>query len=510
MKYDPKQEKQLMTEIWSLNIKDDPVNFVKFAFPWGQKDTPLEHFTGPRKWQEKILREISVHIQRNQVIDLPEMFRMSVASGRGIGKSALVAWLILWMLSTRLGATIIVTANTEQQLRSRTWAELGKWMTLSINSHWFMKTATTIKPAPWFQEALERDLKIDTGYYYAQAQLWSEENPDAFAGIHSSYGVCLIMDEASGIPSPIYSVSEGFFTEPTRDRYWFTFSNPRRNTGPFYDSFHSKKSFWKTLQIDSRTVEGTDQQLFQKMIEQYGEDSTVSRVEVMGEFPSSEDDTVIPMGLIRAAIDRDVSLTASAPVIWGLDVARFGGDNSALCVRQGNTVFEITAFSSMDLMQLCGVIKNRYDDATVLDKPQEILIDVIGIGAGVVDRLREQNLPVRGVNVSESSSAKNNYLNLRAELWFAIKDWLAQRDCRLPIDDELASELAAPLYKYTSTGKIKIESKDEMRKRGIKSPDKADALALTMASSAASFSGSESYFGYNFKKPLKSRIIRVG
>jgi phage terminase large subunit len=255
-----------------------------------------------------------------------------------------------------------------------------------------------------------------------------------------------------------------------------------------------KRASGKTLQIDSRTVEGTDQQLFQKMIEQYGEDSTVSRVEVMGEFPSSEDDTVIPMSLIRAAIDRDVSLTASEPIIWGLDVARFGGDNSALCVRQGNTVFEITSFASMDLMQLCGVIKNRYDDATVLDKPQEILIDVIGIGAGVVDRLREQNLPVRGVNVSESPSSKNNYLNLRAELWFAIKDWLAQRDCRLPIDDELASELAAPLYKYTSTGKIKIESKDEMRKRGIKSPDKADALALTMASSAASFSGSESVF----------------
>ena len=510
MKYEPKQEQQLMTEIWSLNIKDDPVNFVKFAFPWGQKDTPLEDFEGPRKWQEKILRDIAVHIQRNQTIDLPEMFRLAVASGRGIGKSALVAWLILWMLSTRLGATIIVTANTEQQLRSRTWAELGKWLTLSINSHWFMKTATTIKPAPWFQEALERDLKIDTGYYYAQAQLWSEENPDAFAGIHSSYGVCLIMDEASGIPSPIYSVSEGFFSEPTKDRYWFTFSNPRRNTGPFYDSFHSKRAFWKSLQIDSRTVEGTDQKLFQSMIEQYGENSTVSRVEVMGEFPQADDDTVIPMELIRAAVDRDVALTASEPIIWGLDVARFGGDNSALCVRQGNTVFEITSFASMDLMQLCGVIKNRYDDATVLERPQEILVDVIGIGAGVVDRLREQNLPVRGINVSESSSVKKNYLNLRADLWFAIKDWLAQRDCRLPIDDELASELAAPLYKYTSTGKIKIESKDEMRKRGIKSPDKADALALTMASSAASFSGSESYFGYNFKKPLKSRIIRVG
>ena len=510
MKYKPEEEKLLMTEIWSPVIKDNPLNFVKFVFPWGMKDTPLEEFKGPRKWQEKILREMTIHIQRNGIKDLPEMFRMAVASGRGIGKSALVAWIILWMLSTRPGATVIVTANTEQQLRSRTWAELGKWLTLSLNSHWWAKTATTIKPAAWFDEALERDLKIDTGYYYAQAQLWSEENPDAFAGIHSSYGVCLIMDEASGIPAPIYSVSEGFFSEPTPNRFWFTFSNPRRNQGPFYDSFHSAKAFWQNEQIDSRTVEGTDKDLFSKMIEQYGEDSTVARVEVMGEFPKADDDTVIPMDLIKSAVDRDVALAASEPIIWGLDVARFGGDSSALCVRQGNHVLEIQSFQSMDLMQLCGVIKNRYDDATAMERPQEILVDVIGLGAGVVDRLAEQNLPVRGINVAEAPSTKKNYLNLRAELWFAIKDWLAKRDCRLPHNDELEAELASPLYKYTSSGKIKIESKDEMRKRGIKSPDKADALALTMASSAASFSGSSSHFGYNFRQPLKSRIIRVG
>ena len=510
MKYGAEQEKALMTEIWSMNVKDDPYNFVMFIFPWGQKDTPLEEFKGPRKWQEKILRDISISIQRNNGQVTPEMFRLAVASGRGIGKSALVAWLVLWMLSTRLGSTTIVTANTEQQLRSRTWAELGKWLTLAINNHWFTKTATTIKPEAWFEEALKRDLKIDTGYYYAQAQLWSEENPDAFAGIHSSYGVCLIMDEASGIPSPIYSVSEGFFTEPTENRFWFTFSNPRRNTGPFYDSFHSKRKFWELEQIDSRTVEGTDQNLFQTMLEQYGEDSTVARVEVLGEFPHADDDAVIPMELARAAQGRDVALTTNDPIVWGLDVARFGGDNSALCIRQGNTVFEIKTFKSMDLMQLCGAVKNLYDDATAMNRPQEILVDVIGLGSGVVDRLSEQNLPVRGVNVAESPATSKNYLNLRAELWFAIKDWLAQRDCRLPYDDELVAELVAPSYKYTSTGKIKIESKEEMKKRGIKSPDKADALALTMASSAASFSGSESYFGYNFKKPLKSRIIRVG
>ena len=172
MKYGVKLEKELMTELWSGPIKDNPVNFVMYVFPWGQKDTPLEDFKGPRKWQEKILREMAIHIERNNVLDLPEMFRLAVASGRGIGKSALVAWIIIWMLSTRLGSTIIVTANTEQQLRSRTWAELGKWLTLSINSHWFTKTATTIKPAQWFEDALINDLKIDTGYYSAQAQLW--------------------------------------------------------------------------------------------------------------------------------------------------------------------------------------------------------------------------------------------------------------------------------------------------------------------------------------------------
>jgi hypothetical protein len=510
MKYSPKQEEELMSDIWTGNIKDNPLNFVRYVFPWGQEGTPLEEFTGPRKWQEKILVDLTNHIQKNAGKLDPNMFRLAVASGRGIGKSALVAWIILWMLSTRLGSTVIVTANTEQQLRSRTWAELGKWLTLSINGHWFHKTATTLKPVDWFEASLKKDLQIDTGYYYAQAQLWSEENPDAFAGVHSNYGVCLIMDEASGIPAPIYSVAEGFFSEPTENRFWFTFSNPRRNTGPFYDSFHSSKAFWNTEQIDSRNVEGTDTKVFQQMIEQYGEDSTVSRVEVMGEFPQSDDDTVIPLDLVRAAIDRDVALTTEQAIVWGLDVARFGGDNSALCKRQGNTVLDIKTFKSMDLMQLCGAVKAEYDTSTFENKPQEILVDVIGLGSGVVDRLAEQNLPVRGVNVAEAPSTKKNYLNLRAELWFAIKDWLAQRDCRLPNNDELASELAAPQYKYTSSGKIKIESKDEMRKRGIKSPDRADALALTMASSAASFSGSQSYMGYNFKKPLKSRIFRVG
>jgi hypothetical protein len=126
MKYGAEAEQQLMTEVWSPQVADDPYNFVMFIFPWGQKDTPLEDFTGPREWQKNVLKKLSISIQRNKGEINPEMFRLAVASGRGIGKSALVSWLILWMLSTRLGSTTIVTANTEQQLRSRTWAELGK------------------------------------------------------------------------------------------------------------------------------------------------------------------------------------------------------------------------------------------------------------------------------------------------------------------------------------------------------------------------------------------------
>ena len=246
------------------------------------------------------------------------------------------------------------------------------------------------------------------------------------------------------------------------------------------------------------------------MLEQYGEDSTVARVEVLGEFPSYDNDTVIPMELCRSAVMREVDLTVSEPIVWGIDVARFGGDNSALCKRQGNTVLEMKTYNSMDLMSLCGAIKNEYDDATVLEKPQEILVDVIGVGSGVVDRLSELNLPVIGVNVGESPSSKKNYLNLRAELWFKIKEWLSGRDVFLPSDDELVQQLVSPIYKYTSTGKVKLESKEEMKKRGIKSPDKADALALTFASTSAVLGGGSSFMGYNFKRPIKSKIYRVG
>jgi hypothetical protein len=175
----------------------------------------------------------------------PIMFRKATVSGRGPGKSALVAWLTWWFRSCVLGSTTIVTANTEAQLKTRTFAEITKWNTLAINGHWFETSVLSVKPAAWFEELLKRQLQIDTGYYYVQGQLWSEENPDAFAGVHNPAGVLLVKDEASGIPKPIWTVSDGFFTEPVLHRYYLAYSNGRRNSGQFFDCFHEDSERWR-------------------------------------------------------------------------------------------------------------------------------------------------------------------------------------------------------------------------------------------------------------------------
>jgi 16S rRNA C967 or C1407 C5-methylase (RsmB/RsmF family) len=239
MIYTPEEEADLMRTIWTPDLADDPYSFVMFAFPWGKKGTPLEHFSGPRTWQKEVLQSIAEHIKKNKDKRLSGAFmdalKSAVSSGRGIGKSALVSWLVLWMLSTRIGSTTIVSANSEAQLRSVTWAELTKWCAMSINSHWFEVSATKLFPAKWLSDLVERDLKKGTRYWAAEGKLWSEENPDSYAGVHNHDGMMVIFDESSGIPSSIWDVAAGYFTEPILDRYWMAFSNPRRNDGYFFE-----------------------------------------------------------------------------------------------------------------------------------------------------------------------------------------------------------------------------------------------------------------------------------
>lgn len=484
--FDAKGEMQLMTELWDPNLANNPLDFVRFVYPWGKVNTPLEHHPSPRGWQRETLEEITRHMKANELRAaqkaLYEMWRSADASGRGIGKSALVGMLTDWFRTTRIGSTTILTANTEQQLRSRTMAEIGKWTTMAINSHWWEVGAMSVRPADWLGEAVKRDLKIDLGYWYTQAQLWSEENPDAFAGVHNHHGILLIFDEGSGIPAPIWTVSEGFFTEPVPDRYWFVFSNPRRNSGSFFECFHKNRNFWRTRNIDSRTVEGTDRATFDKIIAQFGEDSDEARVEVKGQFPNKGANQFIGKDVVAAAAERELIPDPGAPLLLGVDVARFGEDKSVIAFRKGRDARSIPwrKFKGIDTVQLAGAVA----DIAGKMKPQAIFVDGNGVGGGVVDILKSWGYKVIEVQAGSSPNDGDKYLNKRVEMWDNMRAWLGTGS--IPHDQELTTDLISPEYSYhPTTNKLQLEGKDHMKARGLASPDVAEALALTFAQPVA-------------------------
>ena len=489
--YSAQDEQELMARLWSPIIKDNPLAFVLYTFPWGKAGTPLEHFSGPRKWQREVLTELTEHIkQNNGKVDF-DTFRMATSSGRGIGKSALVSWLVIWMMTTRIGSTTIVSANSEAQLRSVTWAEITKWLSMSMNTHWFEVSATRVMPAKWLTELVERDLKKGTRYWACEGKLWSEENPDSYAGVHNQDGMMLIFDESSGIPDAIWDVGAGFFTENTPDRYWFAFSNPRRNSGYFYESFHSKREFWKNKIVDARTVEGTDKAVYQQIIDEYGADSAQAHVEVFGEFPSASDDQFIGSDIVDEAMIRDKYKDLSAPIILGVDPARFGADSTVIAVRQGRDIIAIKRYKGDDTMETVGRIIECMEEY----KPVLVNIDEGGLGAGVVDRMKEQRYKVKGVNFANKSKNIMMYGNKRAEMWGDMREWL--RSASIPKDRTLKTDLISPLMKPDSKGAIFLESKKDMKARGLASPDAADAIALTFAYPVA-------HREYVDKRPIRS------
>lgn len=474
-RYSAADEQELMARLWSPAIKDNPLAFVMFAYPWGVKGTPLEHFTGPRKWQREVLTSMAEHIkQNNGRLDF-DVLRLAVSSGRGIGKSALVSWITDWMLSTRIGSTTIISANSESQLRSITWAELTKWLAMSINSHWFEVSATRLMPAKWLTELVERDLKKGTRYWGVEGRLWSAENPDAYAGVHNFDGVMVIFDEASGIDDSIWAVTSGFFTENTPNRFWMAFSNPRRNTGYFYEAFNSKREFWKSKIVDARTVEGTDKQVYEQIIAEYGPDSSQAHVEVYGQFPNEGDDQFISIGIVDAAMKRQPYKDESAPIVIGVDPARFGADATVIAVRQGRDILKLIRHRGDDTMTVVGHVIDVIEEF----KPTLVNIDEGGLGAGVVDRLKEQRYKIRGVNFGNKSKNPIMYGNKRAEIWGEMRDWL--KSASVPNDRFLKSDLISPKMKPDSRGTIYLESKKDMKARGLASPDAADAIALTFA-----------------------------
>jgi hypothetical protein len=480
--YTAKDDQELMVDLWSPAIKNSPIAYVRYAFPWGQENTPLHEIKEPRSWQIEELEKMTDHIQSNvfrisQGLD-PLIYYSAIVAGRGVGKSAFFAMVDMWALSCVIGITSISTANTETQLLTKTWPEVGKWKTMAINSHWFEKTALMLKPAPWYQKCLVDDLKVDPALYFAQAMTWSEENPDSFAGQHNVNGMIVKFDEASGIPKKIHTVTEGFFTEKSPYRFWFQFSNGRRNTGPFFDAFHKDRDLWNRRNIDGRTVEGTDKAVYERIIKKYGSDSDEARVEVYGQFPRQGDKQFISRSLIDDALVRPLIPDPHEPLIMGVDPARFGDDKTVIRFRQGRDgrSFPVVELKSMDNMAVADICASWIRKAN----PDAVCIDA-GNGTGVIDRLRQLGYKVHEVWFG-AKSGKPEWFNKRTEIWADMRDWL--RGGCIDGNVDLIDDLAGPQYGFPRGGKSDaqiLEPKEDMKERGLPSPDHADALACTFA-----------------------------
>lgn len=487
MKRPHKDDQTLFATLWSPRYAYDPLAFVMVAYPWGEKGTPLAGFKGPRRWQRKRLEQIRDHIktQHDRIAkgEPPEAMKRAVASGRGIGKSALVAWICHWMLSCHPGSTTVVAANSEDQLSSVTFPEINKWITMGINAHWFESQHLFVGPAKWYAENL-RQVGRDPEYYYVEGKLWSEERPAAFAGPHSSVGMLLVFDEASGIPESIWGVALGYLTDLTPYRFWFAFSNPRNNSGGFYERFTNPKhaASWQPEQIDARTVEGVDRKFYDDLISVYGIDDDVVRVEVLGQFPNTGSRQFIPNYIVASARERALIVDAGAPLIMGVDIARDGKDHTVIRFRQGYDARSIRAvrFRIPDLYAIADRIASLIDE----HRPDAVNIDY-GMGAGVGDILRRHKYRVNIVNFG-TKPEDEAWANRGTELYALMRDWLREGGC---IDDssDLYGDLVGRDYEFWGVAKdrIKLEDKEKFRLRARRSPDDGDALALTFASRVA-------------------------
>jgi len=431
-----------------LAIALDPVLFVEGVL--GAK---------PEEWQKKALYAVR------------DNDRVAIRSGHGIGKTAFLSWLILWWVLTRSPSRIACTANTSSQLSDILWAEVAKWHRCMPDGLKELIEVTSAKVELTGQDS------------FAVARTARRETPEALQGFHSP-NMLFLVDEASGVDNIIFEVGEGAMS--TEGAKTVMTGNPTRTSGYFYEAFNKMKDSFFTMKVSSQDSTQVGPKFIEDMKVKYGEDSNIYRVRVLGEWPEADDDVVIPLHLLQSAAARDQVPADTTPVVWGLDVARFGTDKSALCKRKGNVVTEpIKSWRNKDLMEMCGIILNEYETTTWSDRPVEILIDSIGLGAGVVDRLTELDLPVRGINVAESASMGERYGRLRDELWFLGKEWFEARDCTIPEQEELIDDLSKPRFTFLSNGKLKVEGKDEMKRRGLNSPDLADAFCLTFASRAS-------------------------
>jgi hypothetical protein len=456
----------------------DPLGFVLYAFPWSIPGSPLADEKGPEEWQREVLIKLGNGlVDRRLGAAESEAVRVAIASGHGIGKSALVAWIILWAMSTLRDTRGVVSANTEGQLRTKTWPELAKWHGMSRTREWFTYTATALHSA---SPGHDKTWRVD-------AITWSEQNTEAIAGLHNKgRRAFALLDEASAIPDAVWDTIEGALTDAGTELVWAVFGNPTRTTGRFRECFAGGRFAhrWSPQQIDSRSVAMTNKVQIATWVKDHGEDSDFIRVRVRGVFPRAGSLQFIDGQRVDEAVARALTEDPTAELTMGVDLGRHGPDQSVIRFRRGLDARSIPAikFRIPDLMQ----VASRIMEAANSYNPDAIFVDGTGIGWGVVDRLNQMGCRnVVGVDFgtkadrTDARDAAARYANKRAEMWGFMKEWLKVGS--LPDDPELLADLKAVDYGYDASDAILLERKDDMRRRGLASPDDGDALALTFA-----------------------------
>lgn len=441
----------------------DPLAFAEKAWPWGVVDTPLAD-KELRDWQTWVLDDIAQHLTNPET--RYDICRIAVSSGHGIGKSATMGIVSTWALSCFDRPRILLTANTEGQLRTKTSPEIGFWVKQSAYGEFFDVDTLSIK------------LKTEPEQHRLDLTPWSENNTEAFQGLHAQgRAVVVMLDEASAIPKSVWEVILGALTDEETVLILIAFGNPTQPTGEFRNAFGKDRNMWTTYNIDSRDVEGTNKKVLQQIIDKYGEDSDVAKVRVRGLFPSLSNRQMIPEHLVDLAMDKIIASDAYsfAPVILTCDPAWTGEDELVIAKRQG-LYFEILEVmprntNDIEVGRLLANLEVKHDaDAVFID---------MGWGTGIYSYGKTIGRDWRLISFG-SAASKDGFANKRAEMYSDIIEWLEFGGV-LPRDDKLREDLTSVQTKPRPDGTILLMSKEDMKKQHMASPDRADALALSFA-----------------------------
>jgi hypothetical protein len=433
----------------------DPEGWSLFAWDWNNGDLAGVH--GPREWQAATMRDIRDHL--SDPAKRYEPLQLATASGHGIGKSAFMGMISNWAMSCFDDAKIVTTANTDTQLRTKTAPEVSKWFRTSITGHWFDVQSTSIKSRDReHADACRQDFIP-----------WSQHNTEAFAGLHNKGKIIvLLFDEASKIHDKVWEVAEGALTDEDTIIIWIVFGNPTRNSGRFRECFRRYRHRWVTRQIDSRTVPGTNLK----------KDSDFFKIRVRGQFPEKSALQFIGADDVDAARSRHLrpEQFSFAPVILGVDPAWTGDDSLEIMLRQGLYSKSLASLARNDNdVEVANLIARLEDE----HKADAVFVDG-GYGTGIVSCGRTLGRNWQIVWFA-GRPVDRGYLNKRAEMWGRMKAWLKDGGVIDPRDEVLYQDLIGPETVPRLDGKIRLEGKEDMKERGIPSPNRGDALGLTFA-----------------------------